>query len=53
VDCHTQRDALTASEVHQAVEYQPITRYDVVGGYLNLAALRDGPDTFPLEEAQP
>lgn len=33
-----ERDALTASEVHQAVEYQPITRYDVVGGY-NAAAL--------------
>jgi heme-degrading monooxygenase HmoA len=27
------RDALTASDVHQAVEYAPITRYDVVGGY--------------------
>jgi heme-degrading monooxygenase HmoA len=28
-----ERDALTASEVHQAVRYQPITRYDTVGGY--------------------
>ena len=28
-----ERDALTASEVHQAVEYRPITRYDTVGGY--------------------
>ena len=28
-----ERDALTASEVHQAVDYRPITRYDVVGGY--------------------
>lgn len=27
------RDALTASEVHQAVEYRPITRYDTVGGH--------------------
>ena len=27
------RDALTASEVHQAVDYRPITRYDVAGGY--------------------
>jgi heme-degrading monooxygenase HmoA len=34
-----ERDALTASEVHQAVEYHPITRYTVTGGYLNLAAL--------------
>jgi heme-degrading monooxygenase HmoA len=30
------RDALTASEVHQTVDYRPITRYDVAGGYLNL-----------------
>ncbi|HMC69743.1 MAG TPA: hypothetical protein VKJ07_11365, partial [Mycobacteriales bacterium] len=28
-----ERDALTASDVHQSVEYRPITRYDVVGGY--------------------
>jgi heme-degrading monooxygenase HmoA len=34
-----ERDALTASEVHQSVDYRPITRYDIVGGYLNLAAL--------------
>jgi heme-degrading monooxygenase HmoA len=34
-----ERDALTASEVHQAVEYHPITRYDLAGGYLNLAGL--------------
>jgi len=34
-----QRDALTASEVHQAVSYQPITRYEVPGGYLNLPGL--------------
>ena len=27
------RDALTASEVHRAVDYHPITRYDVAGGY--------------------
>jgi heme-degrading monooxygenase HmoA len=33
------RDALTASEVHQAVNYRPITRYDVVGGYLNRPGL--------------
>ena len=36
-----ERDQLTASEVHQAVEYRPITRYDVAGGYLNLAGLAD------------
>ena len=28
-----ERDALTASDVHRSVEYRPITRYDVVGGY--------------------
>ena len=28
-----ERDALTASQVHQAVEYRPITRYQEVGGY--------------------
>jgi heme-degrading monooxygenase HmoA len=34
-----ERDALTASEVHQGVAYAPITRYEVAGGYLNLAGL--------------
>ncbi len=33
------RDALTNSEVHQAVSYRPITRYEVIGGYLNLPGL--------------
>lgn len=28
-----ERAALTASEVHTAVDYQPILRYDLVGGY--------------------
>ena len=28
-----ERDALTASDVHQSVEYRPITRYDAVAGY--------------------
>jgi heme-degrading monooxygenase HmoA len=31
-----ERDAITASDVHQSVDYRPITRYDVVGGYTNL-----------------
>lgn len=35
------RDALTDSDVHRAVTYQPITRYDVPGGYLNLVGLTD------------
>jgi heme-degrading monooxygenase HmoA len=34
-----ERDALTASEIHQAVDYRPITRYDVAGGYLNRLSL--------------
>lgn len=34
-----ERGALTASEVHQAVDYRPITRYDLVGGYTNLPGL--------------
>jgi len=46
-----QRDALTASEVHRAVTYRPITRYDVPGGYLNLPALAlcdiNPPTEFP------
>ena len=48
-----ERDALTASAVHQAVDYRPITRYEIAGGYLNLAALGAGPDPFPTEEARP
>ena len=33
------RDRLTDSEVHRAVQYHPLTRYDVAGGYLNLDCL--------------
>jgi heme-degrading monooxygenase HmoA len=33
------RDRLTASDTHQSVDYRPITRYEVAGGYLNLDAL--------------
>lgn len=33
-----ERDALTASDVHQAVDYRPLTRYDFAGGYLDAAA---------------
>jgi len=31
-----ERDALTASAVHQVVTYRPIVRYDLAGGYTNL-----------------
>jgi len=34
-----ERDRLTDSDVHRAVEYRPITRYDIVAGYLNLEGL--------------
>jgi heme-degrading monooxygenase HmoA len=33
------RDRLTASDTHRSVDYHPITRYEVAGGYLNLDAL--------------
>jgi heme-degrading monooxygenase HmoA len=42
-----ERGALTASDVHRSVAYRPITRYEVAGGYLNLAGLADQPDTYP------
>jgi hypothetical protein len=45
------RDRLTASDVHRAVDYRPLTRYEVTGGYLNLTALATGPDSFPTKEA--
>ena len=28
------RDRLTASPTHDAVEFRPLTQYDVIGGYL-------------------
>jgi len=46
-----ERGALTASEVHRSVDYKPITRYEIAGGYLNMAGLADQPDTFPITEA--
>ncbi|MGH9022811.1 MAG: antibiotic biosynthesis monooxygenase family protein [Acidimicrobiia bacterium] len=36
-----ERDSLTASDVHQAVDYQPITRYEVVGGYSSPALTKE------------
>ena len=45
------RKALTASEVHQAVSYRPITRYEVTGGYLNLPGLTAcDPSPAPIPE---
>ena len=48
-----ERDALTASDVHRTVDYRPITRYEIVGGYLNLDALAAGADQFPNQETEP
>ena len=49
-----ERDALTASDVHRAVSYRPITRCDVPGGYLNLPGLTvhdpSRPDAGPTKE---
>jgi heme-degrading monooxygenase HmoA len=48
-----ERDRLTASDVHRAVDYRPITRYEVAGGYLNIAGFADQPDCYPTEEDTP
>jgi heme-degrading monooxygenase HmoA len=48
-----ERDALTASDVHQAVEYQPIARYKVAGGYLNLPGLDSNDPAPPQQETRP
>ena len=48
-----ERDALTDSEVHRAVEYRPITRFDLAGGYVNLPALASLlPADAPEEDQQ-
>ena len=44
-----ERATLTASAVHQAVDYRPITRYDVTGGYVNMPGLHPA-GTTPEEE---
>jgi hypothetical protein len=46
-------DALTASEVHQAVSYQPITRYETTGGYLNLPGLTTHDPSPPAPRQEP
>ena len=47
-----ERDAFTASAVHQAVDYRPIVRYDLAGGYTNLAALTGLASTMINREQQ-
>jgi hypothetical protein len=50
-----ERDRLTASEVHEAVDHRAITRYEVAGGYLDTAGLArvsgDSTDTTTEEDA--
>jgi heme-degrading monooxygenase HmoA len=36
-----ERDALTASDVHRSVDYRPITRYAVVGGYTAASLVKE------------
>ncbi len=49
-----ERDALTVSEVHRAVDYRPITRYEVAAGYLSLPGLRiHDPSPSSREEQHP
>jgi hypothetical protein len=47
------RDRLTASPVHQAVTFGPITRYDATSGYLNLDGLRAAADALDTRKEQP
>lgn len=51
-----ERDALTASDVHRSVDYRPITRYEVAGGYLNLPGIAQhdpAPPHATREETRP
>jgi heme-degrading monooxygenase HmoA len=49
-----ERDRLTESEVHQAVDYRPITRYEVVGGYVAPGLCHhDRPLPAPTKEVRP
>ena len=44
-----ERDRLTDSEVHRSVVYEPITRYDVVGGYVRQIGLEDSKRSLEVE----
>jgi heme-degrading monooxygenase HmoA len=48
-----ERDTLTASDVHQRVDYRPITRYEIAGGYLNLAGLTHHDPDATRQETRP
>lgn len=45
-----ERHQLTNSEVHRAVDYRPITRYEVAGGYLNIDGLAAAQGAIHPEE---
>jgi heme-degrading monooxygenase HmoA len=47
-----ERDALTASDVHQAVSYRPIVRYDLAGGYTNLSSWTALADQYPTPNTE-
>ena len=36
-----ERDRITASDVHRAVDFRPIARYEAAGGYVNSEALKE------------
>ena len=44
------RDALTNSDVHRAVDYRPLIRHNVIGGYFNVDGLRALQPTGLVEE---
>ena len=48
-----ERADLTASGVHQAVEYRAIPRYAVVGSYVKDAGLSAQSATYPTQETLP
>ena len=45
-----ERQLLTASDVHNSVDYRPITRYELAAGYTNLAGLLSAHGPDPEEE---
>ena len=45
------RDRLTDSDDHRAVLYRPLTRYDLIGGYLNVDSLAAVAEQLKEEES--
>ncbi|MGH2704695.1 MAG: hypothetical protein ACRDJ4_06275 [Actinomycetota bacterium] len=48
-----ERGALTASEVHQALDYRPINRYDLVGRLPQPSRPHQHPESDPTQEELP